>query len=234
MTRTTLGTALSLALLALHGAAAAQSDDDLAAPTRSFVSPERYVLEARIGPYHPDVAGTDAFDAFYNDDDGPMLALELDVIGLRLDDVLYLGGGGGIGTASFSGQTLDMAGEATSEETSLSLVPLQLLAVVRVDALARKLGVPFILTGKLGYQWTHWDADSGGVDDADGWSVGIAWGAQVALDLDFFEPSAARRMDEEWGINHSFVLFELFDFEPTSDSLPLDGPSWTLGLGFTF
>jgi hypothetical protein len=127
-----------------------------------------------------------------------------------------------------------MLGERTSEETSFSLLPLQLLAVVRVDALARKLSVPFILTGKLGYEWAHWDTDSGGVDDADGWSVGLLWAAQVALDLDFFEPSAARQMDEEWGINHSFLFFEVYGFEPTSNSLQVGGTAWAAGLGFMF
>ena len=231
MTRRLLGPALALGLLAQHGSARAQLDDDLVPPSHSWISPERFVLELRGGPYSPDMS---AFDAFYGGDHGPLLALELDVIGLRLDDLLYLAGGGGIGTASFSGHTLDASGDRTSEETSFSLLPLQLLAVVRVDALARKLGVPFIFSAKLGYQWAHWDTDSGGSSDAAGWSVGLSWAAQVALDLDFFEPSAARRMDEEWGINHSFLFFELFGFESSSGSLPIGGTTWALGLGFTF
>jgi hypothetical protein len=221
----------ALALLNLTSPVSAQLDDDLVPPNRDWISPERFALEARVGPYHPDFA---AFDAFYDDDDGPLLAVELDVIAWRFEDIAYLAGGGSIGTVSFDGSTLDMLGEATSEETSFSIVPLQLMAVVRVDALARKLSVPFILTGKLGYQWAAWDTDSGGVDDADGWSVGLAWAAQIALDLDFFEPSAARQMDEEWGINHSFLFFEYFGFEPTSSSLPLGGEAWCAGLGFMF
>jgi len=223
--------AAAFALLALPGVASAQTDDDLLPASRSWISPENFALELRVGPYHPDVA---QFDAFYGSDSGPLLALELDVIAWRLEDVLYVGGGGGIGTASFSGHTLDMLGARTSEETSFSMVPLQLLAVVRVDALARKLSVPFILTGKLGYQWASWSTDSGGSGDASGWSVGVAWAAQIALDLDFFEPSAARQMDEEWGINHSFLFFELYGFEHSSQSLPLDNREWAAGLGFMF
>ena len=220
-----------LALCSLPGVAAAHLEDDKIPPNRDWVSPEHYTLEGRGGPYLPHMG---AFDTFYESDSGPLLAVELDVIAWRFDDLLYLSGGGGIGTASFDGHTLDMLGERTSEETSFSLIPLQLLAVVRVDALARKLSVPFILTGKLGYEWAHWDTESGGVDDADGWSVGLAWAAQIALDLDFFEPSAARQMDEEWGINHTFLFFELFGFEPTSNSLPVGGTAWALGLGFIF
>ena len=223
-----------LASLALQGTAAAQMEDDMQVPPRDWISPEHFVLEVRGGPYNPNLEGTGAFDDYYGDDDGPLLAVELDVIGYRLDDILYLGGGGGIGTAAFSGKTLDMTGEPTSEETSFDVLPLQLMAVVRIDALARKLKVPFIFTGKLGYEWAHWSTDSGGRNDADGWSVGLTWAAQVALDLDFFEPSAARRMDEEWGINHTFLFFEVYGLEPSSQSLPLSGTQWAIGLGFTF
>ncbi len=231
MTVRRLLAAAAFALLALPGVASAQLEDDLVPPSKSWISPESFALELRVGPYDPDGR---SFDAFYDDDSGPLLAVELDVIAWRFEDLVYLAGGGGIGTASFSGHTLDMLGERTSEETSFSIIPLQLLAVVRVDALARKLSVPFILTGKLGYQWASWDTDSGGADDASGWSVGMLWAAQIALDLDFFEPSAARQMDEEWGINHSFLFFELYGFEHSSQSLPLGGKEWAAGLGFMF
>jgi hypothetical protein len=124
------------------------------------------------------------------------MALELDVIGYRLDEVLYLGGGGGIGWMNFTGKTRDTSGAETSEDTSFEVVPLNLVAVLRLDVLPRKLGIPFIFAGKLGYQWAHWTAKSGGREDASGWSLGLVYGAQVALDLDTFEPSAARKMDE--------------------------------------
>jgi hypothetical protein len=205
-------------------------EDDLIPPQYTFESPERFAFEARIGPYHPDLGSS--FDTFFSDDDGPLMALELDVIGYRLDDVLYLGGGGGIGWMNFTGKTLDMSGAETSEDTSFEVVPLNLVAVLRLDVLPRKLGIPFIFAGKVGYQWAHWSTESGGREDASGWSLGLVYGAQVALDLDTFEPGAARKMDEEWGINHSFLFLELFGFEPGSDSLDIGDVTWTAGLGF--
>lgn len=227
--------AAALACAALGAApAAAQQDDDLIPPARSWISPEQFIVEARVGPYRPDKEELPAFRTFFSDDAGPLLAVELDVIAYRLPDILYVTGAGGIGVVNFDGKTLDEAGDATSEETSFSFLPLQLLATVRFDALARKLGIPFIVTGKLGYQWAHWSTDSGGSDDADGWSVGLAYAGQLALDLDTFEPSAARNMDEEWGINHSFLFFELFRFEPSEESLPIGNTAWCGGLGFTF
>jgi hypothetical protein len=203
-------------------------------PDRSWVTPERMTIEFRIGPYSPSMSGNDAFKTFFNSDSGPLLALELDVIGYRLKDILYLSGGAGIGTAGYHAKTLNSSGMATSEDTSLSLLPLNLLAVARLDVLARKLSIPFILTGKLGYSWTHWSTDSGGSANHSGWSLGVLWAAQLALDLDTFDKRAARAMDEEWGINHSFVFFELFGFEPNGKSLEIGDRTWCAGLGFVF
>jgi len=227
--------ALCAAVASSAARASAQMDDDLIPEARNFESPENFGIEFRIGPYQPDMGDNDAADTFFADDSGPLLALELDLIAYRLPEVLYLAGAGGIGWMNFDGKTLDDLGAPTSEETSIEIVPLNLLAVIRIDALPRKLSVPVIFTGKIGYQWASWSTESGGVDEADGWSVGLLWALQLGLDLDTFEPSAARNMDEEWGLNHSFLFFELFGFIPTEESLEIgEDMTWTAGLGFMF
>jgi hypothetical protein len=224
---------LGCLLWPLHVARAFADPVELeAVPT--FVSPEHFVLEIRIGPIKPDFGDNSAFGTYFGDDSGPLFGAELGVIAWRIPDVLYLAGAGRIGTASFDGRTRGELNETTSEETTFSVLPLDLLAVVRVDVLPRKLSVPFILTGKLGYEWAHWSTDSGGEDEHSGWSVGLAWGAQLALDLDSLDSSAARTLDEEWGINHSFFFVELFQFEPSAGSLPIGDRTWTAGLGFVF
>jgi hypothetical protein len=236
MKRTALTLAVALCALSSSGSrVAAQMDDDLMPEARKFESPERFGVEFRIGPYQPDMEGNDAADTFFADDSGPLLALELDVIAYRLPDILYLAGAGGIGWMNFDGKTRDDLGDPTSEETSIEIVPLNLLAVLRIDALPRKLSVPLIFTGKIGYQWASWSTESGGVDEEDGWSVGLLWAVQLGLDLDTFEPAAARNMDEEWGLNHSFLFFELFGFMPSDASLEIgQDMAWTAGLGFMF
>lgn len=225
----------SALVLGLAAPAAAQLDDDLEPAAHKFESPERFGLELRIGPYEFEDSNTDAFRTFFDDDSGPMLALELDVIGLRIEDALYVAGGGGIGWGKFSGNTLDMMGEPTSEETKLTLVPLDLAAIVRLDVLSRRLSIPFNFAGKLGYRWMHWTTSAGGRTDASGWSAGLWWAVQVALDLDVFEPGQARMLDEEWGINHSFLFFELYGFHPGSGDLEVGTDlGWFAGLGFIF
>jgi opacity protein-like surface antigen len=233
MTRLVLSLTLALAALA-PALAQAQLDDDLLPASRDFESPEGFGIEFRIGPYQPDMDSNPAFQTFFDEDPGLMLAVEFDVWAYQMKDVFYLGGGGTLGWADYQGHTIDEAGDTTSEETNLTLVPLNLMLVARLDVLARKLHVPFLFAGKLGYQWMHWDTDAGGANQRAGWSLGLVYGFQVGLDLDWFEPSKARTMDEEWGINHSFLLFELYGFDPGSDSLPVGDFTWTAGLGFTF
>jgi hypothetical protein len=238
MNRSLLGAAfggIALCALLAPALAHAQDDDDLLPSERNWVSPERFIIETRFGPYKTDRIDLPAFHSFFSDDSGPALGIELDVIAYRLDDLVYVTGGGGIATMHFTGNTLDMETEqATSEENDFSIMPLELLASVRIDALPRKLGIPFILTGKIGYEWARWSTDSGSQEDANGWSVGLTYGAQLALDLDTFEPRAARSMDEEWGINHSFLFFELYEFSPSKQSVPIGNLQWCAGLGFTF
>lgn len=222
------GLLVALSLLA-SAPAAAQGMDDLDAPPRDFSSTEALTLELRIGPYQPQ---NRSFERFFEDDDGLLLGLELDVIAFRLKDLLYLSGGGALGWAKYKGNAVDMAGAETSEETQLEMFPLSLMAVARFDGFARKLGVPLIFTGKLGYSWINWATETGGADRASGWSLGFMYAAQLGLDLDTFDKSAARILDEEWGINHSFLFLELFGFEANDDSLDLSDFTWTAGLGF--
>ena len=57
---------------------------------------------------------------------------------------------------------------------------------------------------------------------------------RFALELDFIEPRAARRLDEDWGINHSYLFVELYG-SLLGSSIPMrDAFTWSAGLGLTF
>ena len=214
--------------------ASAQSDASTIPAARDFMSPERFIIELRGGPFQPDFDGP-AFDRFFEGDIGPFLGVQLSYIAWRLPNIAYLTVGGGFGWTNFSGRAVaSVGGEEVSEETSLTLLPISAIASVRIDALARLLKIPFIFVGKAGFQWTNWDTDTGAQDDAAGWSLGPTFAGQLALDLDLIDSAAARSMDEEWGINHSCVFFEIYHFAPTEKSLPVGGTGWVLGLGFNF
>jgi len=198
---------------------------------RKIESPERFFLELKGGPYKI-FAGT-KYDVF-GGDSGPSWAAQLDVIAWRLPKTLYLTVGGSLGTISYAAGALGEENMSTDEQTTLSLIPLIGMVGVRIDALPRRLKVPVIVTVRVGWDWTHWDTNTGKVDDASGWSLGPYLNAQVALDLDTFEPGGARALDEEWGINHTYLFAEVSHYETTKKSLPVGGNSWMLGLGLAF
>ncbi len=227
-----LGTFVALA--ALPELAHAQLDDDLIPATKSFVSPERFIVVFRGGPYTPNTGSDKTFKTFYGGDSGPLLDLELNAIALRVPKVLYVNVGGSVGMASYSGRALGPSGTVVSEKTTFTINPLVAMGSLRIDALPRLLKVPFIFTGKAGWEWAHWSTGTGTRTDATGWSVGPFYAGELALDLDTFEPAAARSMDEEWGINHTFIALEIYHFAPTSKSLPIGATAWLVGLGFNF
>ena len=219
-------------VLSTSASALAQQDDDLIPAAQSFLSPERFIVEFHGGPY--DAGDNASIRPFVDDDLGPLLSTNIEYVLLRVPDVLYGSIGGGIGWMQFSGNARVASGGVVSEETDLTVIPLSAFAAVRIDALPRNVHIPFSLGGKLGWQWAYWSTSTGERDDANGWSLGLLYGLQLILDLDTFEPSAARAMDEEWGINHSYLFFELMRFDPTDDSLPIGDTYWSVGLGFVF
>lgn len=195
-------------------------------------SPERFFLELKAGPYR--VFSGERFDIF-KDDPGLSWTAQLDGIVWRLPDFVYVTAGAGFGYAGYAATATAQAGEdPVTEETTLSLVPVSATAGIRVDALPRQLGIPVIVAARVGWQWSHWDTNTGLRNDADGWSVGPLLSAQLALDLDSFEKGAARALDEEWGINHTYLFGEISHYATTAKSLPVGGTHWALGIGFAF
>jgi hypothetical protein len=229
----TLILGITIAIAASTTASAQDFDEGISGEEIVIESPELFSLELRGGVYIPD-DGTGAFDVVFDSDLGPMLALELDVIVFRVEDVGWIGVGIGIGWANFKGFTLDDAGMPTQEEASLTLIPFPGLAVIRIDALARLLDIPLVFTGKLGADFVLWMGEGGEAGDVSNVSYGLRWAAQVALELDWFERRAARSLDDEWGINHSYLFFELYG---STASGPMDvgtAFAWSTGLALTF
>jgi hypothetical protein len=199
---------------------------------RKIESAERFFLEFKAGPHR--LFSGEHYEDVFADDTGWHFAGQLEGILYRLPSILYVTAGGGIGTASYSAPALDDQGLPATEETTLRLLPINAGATLRVDVLPRKLRFPLIFAGRIGWRWTHWDTNTGRIDDASGWSLGPTFTGQVALDLDTFEPGGARALDEEWGINHTFLLAELTYHATTEKSLPVGGLSWAIGLGVAF
>lgn len=198
-------------------------------------SDENFTLELRIGTYQPDIGPS--FSTFRGDL-GPMIGLELDIHAVRIPYIGPLAFGLAFGWAEWTGPATASGSTADVGETGLSLVPFTGMAVLRIDALARHLDIPFIVTPKFGIDLGYWQTGTSAGTQADGWSAGIHWAVQLALELDFLDPRAARRLDNAWGINHSELFIELYGSTMGSFSnsmLPVGTPiTWAAGLGFTF
>lgn len=199
-------------------------------------SPENFTVELRAGVYRPDLGP--AFESSFGGDLGPLVALELDYHLWRIPYVGPLQIGARIGWVEWNGDATTTSSTTNVGGTGLSLIPITILASVRIDGLARHASFPLIFTPKIGLDFGYFQAGTSGVTQAEGWSVGLDWGAQVALELDFLDRRSARRLDEEWGLNHSEIFFELFGSTMGSFSdrqLPLGTSlAWAAGLGFTF
>jgi hypothetical protein len=208
-----------------------QMDPHFKPARRRIESPERFILEARGGPYRvfDGKSYGDYFGTEFN------FGAQLDGIVYRLPRVFYVSVGGSVGRIHFGGKAVEtQSQQPAGEDTNLSIVPIAASASIHLDLLPRRLGIPLILGLRGGWEWAYWSTTTGSRKDATGWALGPMVSAQLALDLDSFEPGGARALDEEWGINHTYLFGELFYFAPTGKSLDIGTTTWLLGLGFVF
>ena len=200
-------------------------------------SPEGYLLSLGVGAYRPD-PGDPSFDLVYPGDNGPVLLVEFDFFLYRIPFVGPIGIGIAGGWAGYKGTAciLGASGEActpSSDRTKFSLFPLNVMAVLRIDALARKTAVPFVFTGKVGYNSVFFNESKGGAKQG-GRSHGFGWAAQLALELNFINPRRANALDEDFGINSSFFFFEVAGSDANNRAPVGDKFYFTGGVGITF
>lgn len=228
---------LTLGLLGAPQAASAQYSDEFRPRGES---PERFDWQLHIGPYTPYV-GSNAFRDIFRGDGGPMVAMELDTHIVRIPYVGPIGVGVRGGWSRYTARSCAVDAEGnpdcdnrSDEREKFVLLPVTVMAILKVDVLARELHFPLVITGKLGLDSFFWRTRRGGSTEGSGRSIGLRWGVTFALELDFIEPRAARRLDEDWGINHSYLFVELYG-SLLGTSIPMrDAFTWSAGLGLTF
>ncbi len=223
----------ALACLVAPSSALAQYDEMMNVDEEAKIgSPERFTLTLNLGMYQPD----DALDTFYGGDNGPYVGGEFHGLIYRIPYIGPIGAGVGIGWVRYDGSactTTDCSGTA-SEDDKFTLWPLTVMASLRIDVLAREYNIPLVITPKVGLDTILFSNVTGGSTQDSGVSVGLRWAVEIALELDPLERRAARSLDEEWGINHTFIFFQ--PFGSTAGGTPRLGDpfAWTAGLGFVF
>jgi hypothetical protein len=230
--RQALGLCLVVCSLGFVSPASARAPDAFEEdyhPPVEVESAQWFALEVRLGPYQP--GKSRSFKRVFGNDRGLMLNGELDITVLHLPYVGQLNVAGGFGWAKYDAKAFGEDGVTREgEKTEVVLFPLSALGVLRIDALARNTVVPLTFAGKLGYEGVRWKTETGGKSDGSGFTQGLRWAAQAAFELDFFDRGTARRLDEDWGVNHTYVLFEYYE----SRTKGTGDRNFTIGLGTQF
>ncbi len=242
---------LGAALTAWTSGALAQGTDEFGAyggkeRRRGYESPQHAAFELRLGPYKPNVdkefSGAKPFDQTFGDDTRMLFGIEVDWQALRIPMLGTLGPGVGWGYTRFSADALlaDGSGNRSAQQTTLSIMPMYLVGVLRVDVLNREVGIPLVPYGKVGLGYALWwagDGDGGsevGGIKGKGSSYGFHYAVGGMLSLDFIDQTSAVEMDSTVGVNNTYVFFEWYgsqlDGFGSGDQMQVGTNTWTLGL----
>jgi hypothetical protein len=215
-------------------------------------SPQNFAFEARVGLYNPRVdddptLGTKApYNTAFGDSQRFEIAAELDWQVLRIPHFGTLGPGFGLGYTKASGLATrtDKQLPASEETTSLEILPLYAVGVLRVDVLMRDVHVPLVPYAKAGLGMAFWRAsNTAGTSVQNGVSgEGHTLGPQLALGAAFaigvLDPSSSRQLDESTGINNTYLFGEYMISDLTgigqSHALWVGSNSFVFGLAFEF
>jgi hypothetical protein len=233
-------------LPALTSAAHAQGEDDARSWRRYEKppeSPQHFAFEFRLGPYTPHIDDSfpqsKPFETTFGTDQRWFVGLEFDWQILRIPKFGTLGPGIGWGYTHFSAQAKLLNGQPSAQDTNLAIMPMYGVAVLRFDELARETVIPLVAYGKVGIGYgLYWSSDVLGTQ-----MKGHTWGTQFAVGgmllLDAFDEHAANEIDNEWGINNSYLFGEWmvanlngFGASNTNPAILNVGTNtWVIGLG---
>ena len=244
------GAAFAAAATLVSSVAGAQGVDEFGAfggmENTEFESPQNAAFEVRFGPYTPNVddefgGGATPYEDTFGDDTRWMIGLEVDWQAIRIDHFGSFGPGVGWGyTTASADAPLSSSGDRSEQETSLSIMPMYAVGVLRVDVLTHDLHIPLVPYAKAGLGFAMWwsgDADESGRDDQGtigrGLSYGFQWALGIMLHLDPLDRGSARTMDLETGVNNSYLFIEWYNSMLDGfggDVLQVGTSTWIAGL----
>lgn len=220
------------------------------AENQPFRSAQNFALELRFSPYYPKVddepgLSGQPFKESFGDKVRFCIGLEFDWQVFRIPYVGTIGPGLGVGRVAMSRPAVTVTNRPSGDEYGLTIYPLYLTAVLRVDTFWRAGGFPLVPYGKLGGAVGIWDANnSGGTARAtdgvkgSGATYGTHVAAGVGIPLDFLDRGASRNMDAAIGINNTYLYAEYYWLGLTGlgqdHALYVGTNTWAAGLAFEF
>jgi hypothetical protein len=216
----------------------------------SYYRSAQYVaVELRFGPYEPNIddefsGPAKPYEDIFGDDTRYQIGLEVDWQALRIPHFGSLGPGIGYGyTRSTAKAPITSSGVASEEDTSLWIMPMYAVAVLRVDVLARDFRIPIVPYAKGGLAYALWRSGSEGDVDRDANGVegeGSETGYHVAAGLMFqfnvLHEQGALDMDNSTGINAAYAFGEYFvsDADSFGTGMQVGANSWVVGVAFEY
>ena len=227
MIRAAASAFVALASIAMAAPAHAQGVDHFGAyggneRTGRFESPQNFAFEARFGPYVPNVddefSNATPFEDIFGNDNRYLVGVEVDWQVLKIPLFGTFGPGFGWGFTTMSGDAPLADGTGFSaQDTTLTIMPMYVVGVLRVDVIAKETKIPLVPYAKLGLGAAPWwvgDGEQTARDDQDSVGRDISYGYQYALGgmllLDFFDPGAALELDNTVGVNNSYFFMEWY------------------------
>jgi hypothetical protein len=250
-----LGVAASV-VLAPGVARGQERQEILTGRHKNFESPQNFAFELRFLPYaasdidsDPALAGRNPYALSFGSSSRFMVGAELDWQIFRIPHLGTVGPGLGIGYTKMSGPATFVTphnGQTVSgETTSLEVLPLYAVAVLRADVLWREFHIPLVPYAKAGPSLAFWrGSNTAGTSTSNGVSAeGKSWGTQLAIGVGFnlnvFDEYAAKNFDESMGVNNTYFFGELMraDYRGLglqNHPLRVGDSTWVLGLAFEF
>lgn len=218
---------------------------------KKYESPQNFALEFRLGTYRPEVdsepslGGKTPFATTFGDTLRFLPSFEFDWQALHIPHFGSVGLGYGLGYTSFSAPARKVNGTGfAGQDTTLEILPMYLVGVVRVDVFANELKFPLVPYAKAGAGLGLWRAygPNGTTYDkgvaGKGYTFGTHLAVGAALQLDFLERDHARDLDNEVGINHTYIFGELYWSNlrglGQSNVMYVGAKAWALGLAMEF
>lgn len=231
-------------------------------------SPWTFAFEVRFGPYTPEVdeefngsafpyaetfAEGEEDDAGKREDDPQFyFGLEVDWLPLRIPYVGVAGPGFGWGyTSTSSPAAIDWPGTAqhgqpSDVDTSLTIMPMHLSAVLRIDEIARRTVVPVVPYAKFGIAMAHWDMSEDGdtgeamINGELRTTRGVSFGTHLALGgalgLSWLGGRSNASLEDTTGIKDVYLfgewMYANIDGIGSTPQLHAGTSTWVLGLSF--
>jgi hypothetical protein len=219
-------------------------------------TPWNFMFELRFGPYWPEVdeefggaqypygqtfaEGIEDDPGGIEDDPQFYFGLELDWLPLRVPYVGLIGPGFGWGFTTTSANArvnwpgTDRDGQASDVNTSLTIMPMHLSAVLRVDEIKRRTVIPVVPYVKFGLGMGVWDMSEGGETELSGVSFGTHLALGGMLGLGWIAGRSSASLEDTAGIRETYLFGEWtygnLDGIGSSSQLHAGSSTWTLGL----